>query len=161
MEDKMKATVFITIFFVFTIAVHAQDSTNVANQADSISCSRYLGIYKAYPILSKSKKEKLNQKRIEITEEIVKTKQILSVKIEADTISVPKHTTILGGLINIPKLTDKQEQAVKHKKQIYKLKERLSKLEMKLKKMHALEEKDRDFYEKSLLWGIIQWEVKR
>lgn len=157
----MKTTFIITIILIFTKAVCAQDSTVVINQVDSISQSHFLGFYKTCSILGDAKKEKLNQKKNEITEEIEKIKQILSVKIEADTISVPLHTTLLYDLITIPKLNDKQKQAKKHKKDIQNLKKKLSKLECELKNIEALEKKDREFYAKSLLWGLVYWKVKR
>jgi len=153
--------VFIISLLLSVIAVHAQDSTTVQTKQDSISSSHFLGFYKTKPILSKTGREKLSKKKADIENEIKETKELLAKKMAADTISVPKHTTLFGGSITIPKLTKNQKNAKMEKKKISELKAKLSKLEEKLKAIEALEKKDEAYYEKSLFWDLIEWEVKK
>ncbi len=156
----MKTTFIITAFLTFSIVGRAQDSTDAVVQADSISQSYFWGIYKTHPILTNVDKKELNQKKIEITREIEKTKQILSHKIKADTVSVPGHTTLFGGLITIPKINDKQEQAKRHKKDIQNLEEKQNKLKSELKKIKALEKKIENFMRKIYFGDLLSGKLR-
>jgi len=158
----MKALIFFVIALsISVISVNAQDSTNIQTEQDSISSSHFLGFYKTKPILSKTGKEKLSKKKAEIENEIKETKELLAEKMAVDTISVPRHTTLLGGLITIPKLTEEQKKAKAEKNKTTKLKMKIEKLEEKLKAIEALEKKNEAYYEKSIFWSLIQWEVKK
>jgi len=158
----MKALIFFVIALsISVIPVNAQDSTSIQTEQDSISSSHFLGFYKTKPILSKTGREKLSKKKAEIENEIKETKGLLAEKMIADTISVPRHTTLLGGLITIPKISKEQKKAKVEKKKMTELKMKIEKLEEKLKVIEALKKKDEAYYEKSLFWNLIEWEVKR
>ena len=153
-------------------ALFLEDETH----APEDSASSFLGgVYGTYPILNESELKEWKEKndRIEkvLTQHEAKRSRLLdslNVLMISDTVSVRKHSTFLGGLFTVPKLTDREKEAKSLRKkiaelqrEIEKLDEKIPKLKLELKELQAIKEKHEKYLEKKILWGFVSWEVKK
>ncbi len=152
--------------------------TTEAN-ADSLSTSHFHGFSGTYPVLNPKRLEELNQRALDIAEDLEKMTVemdrlhgLIDSLLAADTISVRKHMTLLGGLVRIPRLTRqeksqleaKQELEARNKeatKQLHRAEERVRQLENDQQELMDLMERHARVMERRILWGFISWDVKK
>ena len=168
----------LTIVIVCILSAQVQGALMLdeVSRAPEDSTSSFLGgVYGTYPILNKSEFKKWQEKNDRI-EQSLKQHQVertlyldsLNTLMLSDTISVRKHSTFLYGLFTLPKLSDREKEAVSLRKmiadvqrKIEKLNEKISKLKLEQKELEVLKKKHEQYLEKRILWGFVSWEVKR
>jgi hypothetical protein len=140
------------------------------------SASSFLGgVYGTYPIMNTSELKEWKEKNDRIEGALTQLEaerscrqDSLNVLMISDTISVRKHSTFLGGLFTVPKLSDREKEAKSLRKkiaevqrEIEKLNEETSKLKIEQKELKELKKRHDQYLEKRILWGFISWEVKK
>ena len=156
--------------------VHSALFLEHETQAPEDSASSFLGgMYGTYPILNTSELKKWNEKKDRVEQTLTQLEaerschlDSLNVLMISDTVSVRKHSTFLGGLFTLPKLTDREKEAKSLRKKISKiqtaiekLSEKMSKLKIEQKELKELKKKHDQYFEKRILWGFLSWEVKK
>ena len=133
------------------------------------------GLYGTYPIMSKSKIQKMEQRSEQIERSLAHLDTLkkqsldnLTALTEADTIPIRKHMKFLGGRYTYPKITNREKKGLEIRKKIASEREHIASLEEKIaklkedrKEIEALKKKHDQYLEKRILWGFIVWEVEK
>ena len=169
-------TLIIVLLWSMSPQAHSALRLDGVSRAPEDSTSSFLGgVYGTYPILSKSGLKKLNEKTDRIEQKLTQREAERSCRLDSlnvlmlsDTVSIRKHSTFLGGLFTLPKLTDREKEAkslrkkiADFQKEVEKLNEEMSKLKLEQKELKELQKKHEEYLEKRILWGFVSWEVKK
>lgn len=106
------------------ISPFGMDTSKAAADSRSTS-SHFHGFSGTYPILSPKELLELNRRTAAITEDLATLKaeigrlsHVRDSLVAADTISIRKHVTLLGGLVRIPPLTRQEKRRLKMKQEL-------------------------------------------
>ena len=137
------------------------------------------GLYGTYPIIEPSEQKTIDKRDSLSTSQIARfeqekdslTKKIIAIA-DADTFSIRRHATLLGGLFTIPALTVKEKELLDKRKKLRKeiniaekrseyISNKLNKLKEEKKNIENLRQKHEQYLEKRIFWGFITWEIKK
>ncbi|UCE17877.1 MAG: hypothetical protein JSV84_13520 [Gemmatimonadota bacterium] len=166
----------IVILWNVVVQVHGALLLEDATDTPEDSASSFLGgVYGTYPILNESELKEWQEKNDRI-EQALKRHQAertqyldsLNTLMRSDTVSVRRHSTFLGGLFTLPKLSDREKEAKSLRKKIAavqskieKLNEKIPEMKLELRALKELKRKHEQYLEKRILWGFLSWEVKK
>ncbi len=156
------------ILFLYADFCPAKDQAQPKNTRES---SFLKGIFGTYPILSADQEikfaERIKTIRTKLDSLQSEEKRLFS-RLDhfasSDTV-VRRHITFFGGLLTIPKITEKekeQTQKIKQtRKRLIEVTHAIQKLQTEETEILELMQSHSQYVEKRILWGFITWEEKR
>jgi len=159
-------TTVIGILILLNTSLQAQNDAESKQSSKSFSLSEIF--YKVRPVLDKKEKAELKQELTETQSRIDKAinyrtslKDSIFMETKLDTVKIPVHLRMLGGYINIPKLTPIQKSAKDIQIEIKELDKKIENPGKEKQKILDTFARDEKYMEKNILFGFITWDSEK